>query len=173
MDGNAIRKLSRTAATLCVAAIGLSACSDSDSSSNPGGRNDVLSVKVGNLNVAADGDTLLFEVADYDFEMNVASTGEWRVVDQSGFFESISPESGSGDAIVKIHLSRNESENSRSGEMRIVFPADTNLNNSVALKQKYSGDYDENTFLDVVDGLIKRTICLLSGDGKSACDSVK
>ena len=135
-----------TMIALALCAVGFIACSDSDSSSDANGEDNVLSIWVGDM--LANGDTLILGMGEGLYEMSVESSGEWRFENGTTFIDSIYPESGSGDAVVKIHVKKNDSDERLKGELRVVYPEDTDLNTSMDVWQVYSGDYGDNMNAD-------------------------
>lgn len=131
-----------TIIALALGAVGFIACSDSDSSSDANGEDNVLSIKLGETPV--NGGVLLLGKGESFYELNLESNGEWRIENNSTFIDSVLPESGLGNADVKIHVKKNDSEGQRKGELRVVFPKDTSLNTVIDLRQMYSGDYEDN-----------------------------
>ena len=131
-----------TIIALALCAVGFIACSDSDSSSDANGEDNVLSIKLGETPV--NGGVLLLGKGESFYELNLESNGEWRIENNSTFIDSVLPESGLGNADVKIHVKKNDSEGQRKGELRVVFPKDTSLNTVIDLRQMYSGDYEDN-----------------------------
>ena len=136
-----IFKFSVATSALCASAIGFTACSNSDESSGSSAKETAISVEVLGKTV---GDTLVFDMMDSTYDFKIEADGKWRIEDETGFIQSISEESGSGDATVMIRLVTNDWDERFVGDLRIVFPEDTSLNKTITVVQKYSGDYDDN-----------------------------
>lgn len=158
-----------TMIALALSAVGFIACSKSDSSSDANGEDNVLSVRVGDMLV--NGETLILGMGEGLYEISVESSGEWRFENGATFIDSIYPESGSGDAVVKIHVKKNDSDERLKGELRVVYPEDTDLNTSMDVWQVYSGDYGDNMNADdsVTMGFL---VCTILGFENSIEDCV-
>ena len=157
-----------TMIALALCAVGFIACSDSDSSGDANGEDNVLSIWVGDM--LANGDTLILGMGEGLYEMSVESSGEWRFENGTTFIDSIYPESGSGDAVVKIHVKKNDSDERLKGELRVVYPEDTDLNTSMDVWQVYSGDYGDNMNVDDNTVVMAFLVCGTFGRAGIATD---
>ena len=136
-----IFKFSVATSALCASAIGFTACSNSEESSGSSAKETALSVEVLGKTV---GDTLVFDMMDSTYDFKIEADGKWRIEDETGFIQSISQNSGEGDATIQMRLTTNDWDERFVGDLRIVFPEDTSLNKTITVVQKYSGDYDDN-----------------------------
>ena len=136
-----IFKFSVATSALCASAIGFTACSNSEESSGSSAKETALSVEVLGKTV---GDTLVFDMMDSTYDLKIEADGKWRIEDETGFIQSISQNSGEGDATIQMRLTTNDWDERFVGDLRIVFPEDTSLNKTITVVQKYSGDYDDN-----------------------------
>ena len=136
-----IFKFSVATSALCASAIGFTACSNSEEPSGTSAKETALSVEVLGKTV---GDTLVFDMMDSTYEFKIEADGKWRIEDETGFIQSISQDSGEGDATIQMRLTTNDWDERFVGDLRIVFPEDTSLNKTITVVQKYSGDYDDN-----------------------------
>lgn len=136
-----IFKFSVATSALCASAIGFTACSNSEEPSGTSAKETALSVEVQGKTV---GDTLVFDMMDSTYEFKIEADGKWRIEDETGFIQSISQDSGEGDATIQMRLTTNDWDERFVGDLRIVFPEDTSLNKTITVVQKYSGDYDDN-----------------------------
>lgn len=125
----------------CAATLGLTACSNSDDPNGSSAKETALSVEVLGKTV---GDTLVFDMMDSTYDFKIEADGKWRIEDETGFIQSISQNSGEGDATIQMRLTTNDWDERFVGDLRIVFPEDTSLNKTITVVQKYSGDYDDN-----------------------------
>lgn len=136
-----IFKFSVATSALCASAIGFTACSNSDESSGSSAKETALSVEVSGKTV---GDTLMFDMMDSTYDLKIEADGKWRIEDETGFIQSISQDSGEGDATIQMRLTTNDWDDRYVGDLHIVFPEDTSLNKAITVVQKYSGDYEDN-----------------------------
>lgn len=79
----------------------------------------------------------------YEIPFNIESDSEWKI-EIDGDICYASPENGTGSCQVKICVIDNISEESRDGEMQIVFPKDRSKNQTIKIHQKGEADYDDN-----------------------------
>ena len=136
-----IFKFSVATSALCASAIGFTACSNSEEPSGTSAKDTALSVEV--MGKVA-GDTLVFDMMDSTYDFKIEADGKWRIEDETGFIQSISQDSGEGDATIQMRLTTNDWKDRFVGNLHIVFPEDTSLNKTITVVQKYSGDYDDN-----------------------------
>ena len=147
-----IFKFSVATSALCASAIGFTACSNSEDSSPSGSsaKGTALSVEVLGKTV---GDTLVFDMMDSTYDLKIEADGKWRIEDRTRFVQSISQDSGEGNATIQMRLARNYLDRRHVGRLRIVFPEDTSQNKTMTIVQKYKGDYDDNADVDVANDI--------------------
>ena len=147
-----IFKFSVATSALCASAIGFTACSNSEDSSPSGSssKETALSVEVLGKTV---GDTLVFDMMDSTYDFKIEADGKWRIEDRTRFVQSISQDSGEGNATIQMRLARNYLDRRHVGRLRIVFPEDTSQNKTMTIVQKYKGDYDDNADVDVANDI--------------------
>ena len=147
-----IFKFSVATSALCASAIGFTACSNSEDSSPSGSssKETALSVEVLGKTV---GDTLVFDMMDSTYDLKIEADGKWRIEDRTRFVQSISQDSGEGNATIQMRLARNYLDRRHVGRLRIVFPEDTSQNKTMTIVQKYKGDYDDNADVDVANDI--------------------
>ena len=136
----------------CAATLGLTACSNSEDSSPSGSsaKETAISVEVLGKTV---GDTLVFDMMDSTYDFKIEADGKWRIEDRTRFVQSISQDSGEGNATIQMRLARNYLDRRHVGRLRIVFPEDTSQNKTITIVQKYKGDYDDNADVDVANDI--------------------
>lgn len=136
----------------CAATLGLTACSNSEDSSPNGSsaKETAISVEVLGKTV---GDTLVFDMMDSTYDFKIEADGKWRIEDRTRFVQSISQDSGEGNATIQMRLARNYLDRRHVGRLRIVFPEDTSQNKTITIVQKYKGDYDDNADVDVANDI--------------------
>ncbi len=136
----------------CAATLGFTACSNSEDSSPSGSsaKETALSVEVLGKTV---GDTLVFDMMDSTYDFKIEADGKWRIEDRTRFVQSISQDSGEGNATIQMRLARNYLDRRHVGRLRIVFPEDTSQNKTMTIVQKYKGDYDDNADVDVANDI--------------------
>jgi hypothetical protein len=147
-----IFKFSVATSALCASAIGFTACSNSEDSSPSGSsaKGTAISVEVSGKTV---GDTLVFDMMDSTYDFKIEADGKWRIEDRTRFVQSISQDSGEGNATIQMRLARNYLDRRHVGRLRIVFPEDTSQNKTMTIVQKYKGDYDDNADVDVANDI--------------------
>lgn len=145
-----IFKFSLATSALCASAIGFTACSNSDESSGSSAKETAISVEVLGKTV---GDTLVFDMMDSTYDFKIEADGKWRIEDRTRFVQSISQDSGEGNATIQMRLARNYLDRRHVGRLRIVFPEDTSQNKTMTIVQKYKGDYDDNADVDVANDI--------------------
>jgi uncharacterized protein (TIGR02145 family) len=140
------------AALAYAATLGLTACSNSEDSSPSGSsaKETAISVEVLGKTV---GDTLVFDMMDSTYDFKIEADGKWRIEDRTRFVQSISQDSGEGNATIQMRLARNYLDRRHVGRLRIVFPEDTSQNKTMTIVQKYKGDYDDNADVDVANDI--------------------
>ena len=140
------------AALAYAATLGLTACSNSEDSSPSGSsaKETAISVEVLGKTV---GDTLVFDMMDSTYDFKIEADGKWRIEDRTRFVQSISQDSGEGNATIQMRLARNYLDRRHVGRLRIVFPEDTSQNKTITIVQKYKGDYDDNADVDVANDI--------------------
>ena len=140
------------AALAYAATLGLTACSNSEDSSPSGSsaKETAISVEVLGKTV---GDTLVFDIMDSTYDFKIEADGKWRIEDRTRFVQSISQDSGEGNATIQMRLARNYLDRRHVGRLRIVFPEDTSQNKTMTIVQKYKGDYDDNADVDVANDI--------------------
>lgn len=140
------------AALAYAATLGLTACSNSEDSSPSGSsaKETAISVEVLGKTV---GDTLMFDMMDSTYDFKIEADGKWRIEDRTRFVQSISQDSGEGNATIQMRLARNYLDRRHVGRLRIVFPEDTSQNKTITIVQKYKGDYDDNADVDVANDI--------------------
>ena len=131
---------------ICALTAGIVACSDSPS----GGNGNSIAVEVSGKTV---GDTLVFDMMDSTYDFKIEADGKWRIEDRTRFVQSISQDSGEGNATIQMRLARNYLDRRHVGRLRIVFPEDTSQNKTMTIVQKYKGDYDDNADVDVANDI--------------------
>jgi len=127
---------------ICALTAGIVACSDSPS----GGNGNSIAVEVSGKTV---GDTLVFDMMDSTYDFKIEANGKWRIEDETDFIQSISQDSGEGNATIQVRLTTNDWDDRYVGDLHIVFPEDTSLNKTITVVQKYSGDYDDNAVTEL------------------------
>ena len=145
-----IFKFSVATSALCASAIGFTACSNSEESNGSSAMETALSVEVLGKTV---GDTLVFDMMDSTYDFKIEADGKWRIEDRTRFVQSISQDSGEGNATIQMRLARNYLDRRHVGRLRIVFPEDTSQNKTMTIVQKYKGDYDDNADVDVANDI--------------------
>jgi len=136
----------------CAATLGLTACSNSEDSSPSGSSAKETAVSVEVLGKTV-GDTLVFDMMDSTYDFKIEADGKWRIEDRTRFVQSISQDSGEGNATIQMRLARNYLDRRHVGRLRIVFPEDTSQNKTITIVQKYKGDYDDNADVDVANDI--------------------
>ena len=155
-------KYSWVAVTACATAFGLSACSDSDSSSSPD-RTDVVI----NLSGSEIGDTMYVDMADSTYQLSIKASGKWKMLNKTGFIQNlglnqqlnssqqlnrtaqlittrhIGSVSGEGDGSVQVRFTTNDLGERLMGELSIEFE-DSTLNKNITVVQLCEGDYPDN-----------------------------
>lgn len=134
----------------CAATLGLTACSNSDDPSGSSAKGTAISVEVLGKTV---GDTLVLDMMDSTYDFKIEADGKWRIEDRTRFVQSISQDSGEGNASIQMRLARNYLDRRHVGRLRIVFPEDTSQNKTITIVQKYKGDYDDNADVDVANDI--------------------
>ena len=127
-------------ATLIAGGIFSTACSDDTTGSPLGG-----TVK---SSVQADDGTMVFEMQDGTYELNVTAEGPWHIEDSTHFVQSISQIEGTGPATVELKVLTNDLDERLEGNLFIVAD-DPNQGKTVKVVQKYYGDYGENAPSDI------------------------
>lgn len=90
----------------------------------------------------ANGNAIVVDVWSNNFTLDIKSDGEWRV--ESSDFITVKPSEGKGNATVKVYVEDNEEEQRLKGNVTIVFPGHEGQNKTLAVEQKWLGEYDEN-----------------------------
>lgn len=80
----------------------------------------------------------------YEIPFDIQSDSEWKI-ETTGDFCYAYPESGTGNATVKLCIVDNDDDMSRTGELRVIFPKDSSKNKIYQLKQMCVADYGENS----------------------------
>ena len=127
-------------ATLIAGGIFSTACSDDTTGSPLGG--------TVNSSVQADDGTMVFEMQDGTYELNVTAEGPWHIEDSTHFVQSISQIEGTGPATVELKVLTNDLDERLEGNLFIVAD-DPNQGKTVKVVQKYYGDYGENAPSDI------------------------
>ena len=95
------------------------------------------------------------ESYSYTIPFEVKSDTEWKIeFDEAG--EEIAyahPAEGKGNATIKLYVLDNLDNESRQGNMTVVFPEDNSKNKVVTLKQKSQNGSDENFSADAVGNI--------------------
>lgn len=146
MNHSKNHKFSVELTLICALTAGIVACSDSPS----GGNENSIAVEVSGKTV---GDTLVFDMMDSTYDLKIEADGKWRIEDRTRFVQSISQDSGEGNATIQMRLARNYLDRRHVGRLRIVFPEDTSQNKTMTIVQKYKGDYDDNADVDVANDI--------------------
>ena len=146
MNHSKNHKFSVELTLICAMTAGFAACSDSPS----GGNENSIAVEVLGKTV---GDTLMFDMMDSTYDLKIEADGKWRIEDMTRFVQSISQDSGEGNATIQMRLARNYLDRRHVGRLRIVFPEDTSQNKTMTIVQKYKGDYDDNADVDVANDI--------------------
>ena len=146
MNHSKNHKFSVELTLICALTAGIVACSDSPS----GGNENSIAVEVLGKTV---GDTLVFDMMDSTYDLKIEADGKWRIEDRTRFVQSISQDSGEGNATIQMRLARNYLDRRHVGRLRIVFPEDTSQNKTMTIVQKYKGDYDDNADVDVANDI--------------------
>lgn len=146
MNHSKNHKFSVELTLICAMTAGFAACSDSPS----GGNENSIAVEVLGKTV---GDTLVFDMMDSTYDLKIEADGKWRIEDRTRFVQSISQDSGEGNATIQMRLARNYLDRRHVGRLRIVFPEDTSQNKTMTIVQKYKGDYDDNADVDVANDI--------------------
>jgi len=116
---------------MAIAAVAFTACSDDD--------NFLADVT---LPAEATGNAMVVDAWSNNFTLDIKSDGEWRV--ESSDFITVKPSEGKGNATVKVYVEDNEEEQRQKGNVTIVFPGHEGQNKTLAVEQKWTGEYDEN-----------------------------
>ena len=116
---------------MAIAAVAFTACSDDD--------NFLADVT---LPAEATGNAMVVDAWSNNFTLDIKSDGEWRV--ESSDFITVKPSEGKGNATVKVFVEDNEEEQRLKGNVTIVFPGHEGQNKTLAVEQKWTGEYDEN-----------------------------
>ena len=117
---------------MAIAAVAFTACSDDDD-------NYLADVT---LPAGATGNAMVVDAWSNNFTLDIKSDGEWRV--ESSDFITVKPSEGKGNATVKVYVEDNEEEQRQKGNVTIVFPGHEGQNKTLAVEQKWTGEYDEN-----------------------------
>ena len=125
-----MRKVSYLMA-MAIAVLTISSCKDDD--------NFLADVM---LPAEAIGNAMVVDAWSNNFTLDINSDGEWRV--ESSDFITVKPSEGKGNATVKVFVEDNEEEQRLKGNVTIVFPGHEGQNKSLAVEQKWTGEYDEN-----------------------------
>lgn len=80
----------------------------------------------------------------YEIPFDIQSDSEWKI-ETTGDLCYAYPESGTGNATVKLCIVDNDDDMSRTGELRVIFPKDSSKNKTYQLKQMCVADYGENS----------------------------
>ena len=94
------------------------------------------------LPAEATGNAMVVDAWSNNFTLDIKSDGEWRV--ESSDFITVKPSEGKGNATVKVYVEDNEEEQRLKGNVTIVFPGHEGQNKTLAVEQKWTGEYDEN-----------------------------
>ena len=116
---------------MAIVAVGFTACSDDD--------NFLADVK---LPAEATGSTMVVDAWSNNFTLDIKSDCEWRV--ENSDFITVKPTEGKGNATVKVYVEDNEEDQRQKGNVTIVFPGHEGQNKTLAVEQKWTGEYDEN-----------------------------
>ena len=100
MNHSKNHKFSVELTLICAMTAGFAACSDSPS----GGNENSIAVEVLGKTV---GDTLMFDMMDSTYDLKIEADGKWRIEDMTRFVQSISQDSGEGNATIQMRLARN------------------------------------------------------------------
>lgn len=161
MNYQKIFKYSWVAVTACATAFGLTACSDSDSSSSPD-RTDVVI----NLSGQEIGDTMYVDMVDSTYRLTFNAQGKWKILNKTGFIQNLGNKqqlgsaiplgsvqlgtiqqigsiSGEGDASVEVRFTTNDLGERLMGNLSFEFE-DSTLNKDIAVVQLCEGDYPDN-----------------------------
>ncbi|MBP5338782.1 MAG: hypothetical protein J6Z14_05680 [Prevotella sp.] len=117
---------------MAIVAVAFTACSDDDD-------NYLADVT---LPAGATGNAMVVDAWSNNFTLDIKSDGEWRV--ESSDFITVKPSEGKGNATVKVFVEDNEEEQRQKGNVTIVFPGHEGQNKTLAVEQKWQGEYDEN-----------------------------
>ena len=90
----------------------------------------------------ANGNAIVVDAWSNNFTLDIKSDGEWRI--ESADFITVKPGEGKGNATVKVYVEDNEEEQRLKGNVTIVFPGHEGQNKTLALEQKWLGEYGEN-----------------------------
>lgn len=90
----------------------------------------------------ANGNAIVVDAWSNNFTLDIKSDGEWRV--ESSDFITVKPSEGTGNATVKVYVEDNEEEQRLKGNVTIVFPGHEGQNKTLAVEQKWLGEYGEN-----------------------------
>lgn len=113
-----------------ISALSLSSCKDEDS----------FFAEVEYPNETTD-NVLTVDAWASEYPIEINTDGEWRVEKDSRFFR-VTPENGTGNATVTLHVQNNQSDERKQGILNIVFPGHEDKNAEVIIEQKYMGDYN-------------------------------
>ena len=116
---------------MAIVAVGFTACSDDD--------NFLADVT---LPAEATGSTMVVDAWSNNFTLDIKSDCEWRV--ENSDFITVKPTEGKGNATVKVYVEDNEEDQRQKGNVTIVFPGHEGQNKTLAVEQKWTGEYDEN-----------------------------
>lgn len=116
-----------------ISALSLSSCKDEDS----------FFAEVEYPNETTD-NVLTVDAWASEYPIEINTDGEWRVEKDSRFFR-VTPENGTGNATVTLHVQNNQSEDRKQGTLSFIFPDHEDKNVELTIEQKYSGDYDTAT----------------------------
>lgn len=97
---------------------------------------------------AADGNVLTVEAWASEYPIEIKTDNEWRIKEDSRFFR-VTPESGTGNTTVTLHVQNNQSEDRKQGVMCVIFPGHENKNVELIIEQKYAGDYDSDMAIPI------------------------
>ena len=95
------------------------------------------------------------ESYSYTIPFEVKSDTEWKIeFDETGEeIAYVHPASGKGNATIQLYILDNLNNESRQGNMTIVFPENTKKNKVVTLKQKAKNGSDENFSTETVGNI--------------------
>lgn len=122
---------------LCIIALGITSCSDDE----------VFKAEVEYPTGTVE-NQLTADAWRSTHQLEIKADGPWHI-ETKDYFLTVSPESGTGDAIVTLTLDDNQGERRKVGKLSFIFEGHEEQNRELQVMQKFAGDYDDNAAGDL------------------------